>query len=95
MAICDYPHRHAIRLVLCYMKDCPKLWDDSERSHHYRWALNEALYLLKTDPEPPLKIFERETIKFDEWAHSGKPTDYIFSIVSTAYDDLIHILLTS
>ena len=95
MAIGDGPHRSAVRLIIDYIRVCPRIYLDSERTHHYKWALNEALYLLKTDPEPPIKIFEREQVKFDSWAHRGKPTDYMFGIVATAYDDLINLLLNS
>lgn len=95
MAIADYPHRHACRIVADYIRHCPMLYLDPEKMHHYKWGLNEAWRLLKSDPEPPIKILEREQIKFDSWAHSGKPTDYIFGIVATAYDDLINLLQTS
>lgn len=69
-------------------------WDLRQKSY-YKWALNELIYILKSDDKtPPLILIEEFLRKMDHYSVINSDTSYMFSCAKDATEWVIDTLIS-
>lgn len=93
--VMELAKQEAIRIIRNYIRNCPEVYVSFEKMSYYRWALNEALKMVRHSSQSPLEVLEVLLARYDDYAHRKNPSSYVFEPAASAVDDLIDVLLTS
>lgn len=87
--------RHVLDLITYYYDHHPTVYISDEKNFLYGFAIKTAYKEVYRSHDTPLNVLERLLVRFDEWAHTKCSNDYVFSVSSSAIEDIIDLILTS
>ena len=73
----------------------PTVYQSSEKNFFYVNAIKEAYKAVKESNDTPLNVLDGLLEKYDSWAHAGCSNDYVFSVSTSAVDDIIDLIISS